>query len=70
MTPKTSPSVRSMASSREAPSVQSRGPRGKRKCANEECDLKVRVEPKALNWQMFYLNQNEWGYLKEDGLSD
>ena len=41
-------------------------PKGKGKCANKECGVKVRVEPKALNWWMFYPRENGWGHLSPE----
>ncbi|MFW9976942.1 MAG: hypothetical protein ACFFEJ_02475 [Candidatus Thorarchaeota archaeon] len=38
-------------------------PKGKYECANEKCGVKLRVEPKALNWWMFYPPCNGWGHL-------
>jgi hypothetical protein len=36
---------------------------GKGKCANKECGVVVRIEPKSLNWWMFYPKENGWGLL-------
>ena len=41
-------------------------PKGKGTCANRECGVKVRVEPKSLNWWMFYPKCNGWGHLTEN----
>ncbi|MBN2230177.1 MAG: hypothetical protein JW779_11370 [Candidatus Thorarchaeota archaeon] len=45
-------------------------PKDRGQCANNECGVKVRVEPKALNWWMFYPKQNGWGHLVEDDLDE
>jgi hypothetical protein len=39
--------------------------RGAHTCANTACGIKLRVEPKALNWWMFYPKCNSWAHLKD-----
>lgn len=34
-----------------------------KECSNKDCGTKLRVEPKALNWWMFYPKVNGWGNL-------
>ncbi|TXT53856.1 MAG: hypothetical protein BAJATHORv1_110048 [Candidatus Thorarchaeota archaeon] len=39
-------------------------PRNQYICANRECGVKVRIEPKAYNWFLFYPKHNGWAYLE------
>jgi len=34
-------------------------------CGNKECGVKIRVEPKAFNWWMFYPRCNGWNHLPQ-----
>jgi hypothetical protein len=38
-------------------------PEGSHVCGNKECGVKLRIEPKSLNWWMFYPRCNGWGHL-------
>ncbi|MHA1881586.1 MAG: hypothetical protein ACTSUO_00885 [Candidatus Thorarchaeota archaeon] len=38
-------------------------PEGKYVCENQKCGVKLRVEPKAMNWWMFYPKCNGWSHL-------
>ncbi|MHA1576805.1 MAG: hypothetical protein ACTSU3_05540 [Candidatus Thorarchaeota archaeon] len=38
-------------------------PKGKFECIHKECGVKLRVEPKAMNWWMFYPKCNGWSHL-------
>jgi len=45
-------------------------PEGKLECENEECGVKLRVEPRATNWWMFYPKCNGWGQLESEVLGE
>ena len=40
-------------------------PRGKLRCASEECGVNLRVVPNAYNWWLFYPRCNAWAHLPE-----
>ncbi|UCE09388.1 MAG: hypothetical protein JSW61_10480 [Candidatus Thorarchaeota archaeon] len=40
-------------------------PKRKQLCDNPDCGVKVRVEPRAYNWWMFYPRHNSWAHLRE-----
>jgi len=45
-------------------------PEGKLECADKECGVKLRVEPKAMNWWMFYPQCNGWNHLSSEILDE